>query len=83
MMPVLIPLGMAAGQSGLLIAFFANAAMGYCLTLPICAKPVALFSTAGGEGYTSRDLMRLSAWLLPLHLILLLLAFTVYTGLFQ
>jgi solute carrier family 13 (sodium-dependent dicarboxylate transporter), member 2/3/5 len=78
MMPILIPLGISAGQSGLLVAFFANAAMGYCLTLPICAKPVALFSTAGNEGYTSSDLMRLSAWLLPLHLVLLLAAFSLY-----
>ncbi len=78
MMPVLIPLGIAAGQSGLLVAFFSNAAMGYCLTLPICAKPVALFSTAGGEGYSTGDLLRLSAWLLPLHLLLLLLAVAIY-----
>jgi hypothetical protein len=78
MMPVLIPLGMAAGQSGLLIAFFANTVIGYCLTLPICAKPVAMFSTAGDGGYSSRDLMRLSAWLLPLHLVILVIAFSMY-----
>ncbi|GAB4497039.1 MAG: SLC13 family permease [Saprospiraceae bacterium] len=80
LMPVLIPLGISAGHSGLLVAFFANAAMGYCLTLPVCAKPVAMFSTAGGEGYTTRDLLRLSAWLLPLHFLLLLLAFWLYAG---
>jgi solute carrier family 13 (sodium-dependent dicarboxylate transporter), member 2/3/5 len=78
LMPVLIPIGIGAGHSGLLVAFFANAAMGYCLTLPVCAKPVALFSTAGGDGYSTRDLLRLSAWLLPLHLILLLLAWAIY-----
>jgi solute carrier family 13 (sodium-dependent dicarboxylate transporter), member 2/3/5 len=78
LMPVLIPLGMSAGHSGLLVAFFANAAMGYCLTLPICAKPVAMFSTAGNEGYSTRDLLRLSAWLLPLHLGLLLVAYWIY-----
>lgn len=52
--------------------------MGYCLTLPVCAKPVAMFSTAGNEGYTTKDLMRLSAWLLPLHLVLLMMAWVVY-----
>jgi anion transporter len=78
LMPVLIPLGMSAGHSGLLVAFFANAAMGYCLTLPVCAKPVAMFSTAGGEGYTTQDLLRLSAWLLPLHFGLLLAAYSLY-----
>jgi solute carrier family 13 (sodium-dependent dicarboxylate transporter), member 2/3/5 len=79
MMPVLIPLGIAAGHSGLLIAFFINAAMGYCLTLPVCAKPVAMFSTVGEERYTSSDLMRLSAWLLPMHLILFLSLYLVYS----
>jgi solute carrier family 13 (sodium-dependent dicarboxylate transporter), member 2/3/5 len=78
-MPLLIPLGLGAGHSGLLVAFFSNAAMGYCLTLPICAKPVAMFSTpGGGEAYTTADLLRLSLWLLPLHFVLLLLAFVIY-----
>ncbi len=79
MMPILIPMGIAAGFSGLLTAFFVNAAMGYCLTLPVCAKPVAMFSTAGEEGYTTKDLLKLSMWLLPLHLVLLLLAWAVYS----
>jgi solute carrier family 13 (sodium-dependent dicarboxylate transporter), member 2/3/5 len=70
LMPVLIPIGISAGYSGLLVAFFANAAMGYCLTLPVCAKPVALFSTTD-DGYDTKDLVRLSLWLVPVHLILL------------
>lgn len=81
LMPLLIPMGMAAGYSGLLVAFFANAAMGYCLTLPVCAKPVAMFSTVEGNGYSGSDLIRLSIWLLPLHLVLLLLFFWAYATL--
>lgn len=81
LMPLLIPVGMAAGHSGLLVAFFANAAMGYCLTLPVCAKPVAMFSTVDGSGYSSADLIRLSIWLLPLHLVLILLFFMAYATL--
>jgi solute carrier family 13 (sodium-dependent dicarboxylate transporter), member 2/3/5 len=78
-MPLLIPLGLGAGHSGLLVAFFSNAAMGYCLTLPICAKPVAMFSAPGGEeAYSTGDLLKLSFWLLPLHFVLLLLAFAIY-----
>jgi solute carrier family 13 (sodium-dependent dicarboxylate transporter), member 2/3/5 len=81
MMPVLIPLGMAAGHSGLLVAFFTNAAMGYCLTLPVCAKPVAMFSTAGEQRYTAHDLIRLSAWLLPIHLMLFAALYCLYVTL--
>lgn len=79
LMPLLIPMGMAAGHSGLLIAFFANAAMGYCLTLPVCAKPVAMFSTAD-HAYSGSDLIRLSIWLLPIHLALLMLFFMAYAA---
>jgi solute carrier family 13 (sodium-dependent dicarboxylate transporter), member 2/3/5 len=79
MLPVLIPIGISAGHGGVMIAFFANAAMGYCLTLPVCAKPVAMFSTAGGEGYTTRDLLRLSTWLLPLHLVLFMGGYALYS----
>lgn len=79
LMPVLIPLGMSAGQSGMLVAFFCNAAMGYCLTLPICAKPVAMFSNAGEDGYTAADLLRLSVWLIPFHLLLLAVAMWGYS----
>jgi solute carrier family 13 (sodium-dependent dicarboxylate transporter), member 2/3/5 len=78
-MPLLIPLGLGAGHSGLLVAFFSNAAMGYCLTLPVCAKPVAMFSAPGGEeAYSTGDLLKLSMWLLPLHFVLLILAFMIY-----
>ena len=78
LLPILIPIGISAGQPGLLIAFFANAAMGYCLTLPVCAKPVAMFSTGDQDGFSTPDLLRLSAWLLPLHLILLWLIYHFY-----
>ncbi|MFN7119675.1 MAG: SLC13 family permease, partial [Saprospiraceae bacterium] len=70
LLPLLIPLAAMGGQSAFLLAFAANAAMGYCLTLPMSAKPVAMFSGVSKDSYTAKDLLRLSAWLLPVHLVL-------------
>lgn len=70
LLPLLIPLAAVGGQSAFLLAFAANAAMGYCLTLPMSAKPVAMFSGVSEDSYTAKDLLRLSAWLLPVHLAL-------------
>lgn len=70
LLPLLITLGGAGGQSTFLLAFAANAAMGYCLTLPMSAKPVAMFSGVSEDSYSAKDLLHLSAWLLPVHLVL-------------
>jgi anion transporter len=68
LLPLLITLAGAGGQSAFLLAFAANAAMGYCLTLPMSAKPVAMFSGVSEDSYSAKDLLHLSAWLLPVHL---------------
>ena len=50
--------------------FLAAIATGYCLTLTISAKSLLIYSEAGDGVFSHRDLFRLSAVLLPLHLIL-------------
>jgi di/tricarboxylate transporter len=81
LLPLLLPLAVATGQSGVLVAFIANAAMGYCLTLTISAKPVALFSTIDEDSYSAKDLLHLSTYLLPLHLVLLVACYYAYLAL--
>lgn len=81
LLPLLLPLAVATGQSGVLVAFIANAAMGYCLTLTISAKPVALFSTIDEDSYSAQDLLHLSSYLLPLHLVLLVACYYLYLAL--
>lgn len=81
LLPLLLPLAVATGQSGVLVAFIANAAMGYCLTLTISAKPVALFSTIDEDSYSAKDLLHLSTYLLPLHLVLLVACYYAYMAL--
>jgi sodium-dependent dicarboxylate transporter 2/3/5 len=52
-------------------------ATGFCQTLMISAKPVALFGRLTEKGYGAGDLARLSAVLLPLHFLLIMLFATV------
>ncbi|MEH2628016.1 sodium-dependent dicarboxylate transporter 2/3/5 [Bradyrhizobium sp. AZCC 1719] len=44
---------------------------GFCQTLPVSAKAVALYATLTQPTYAPKDLMLLSAVLLPIHLLLL------------
>lgn len=46
---------------------------GFCQTLPVSAKPVALFAGAGDGGYQPSDLSRLALALFPILLALLML----------
>jgi sodium-dependent dicarboxylate transporter 2/3/5 len=52
-------------------------ATGYCLTLTVSAKSLIVFSGAAGTAFAQRDLLRLSAILLPVHLVLLIV-FSIY-----
>jgi anion transporter len=69
--PLVIFLATALGFSPTTFAFMTAAATGFCLTLPVSAKPVAMFAKVDGPTYAPRDLLRLSSALLPVHLVLL------------
>jgi anion transporter len=71
--PLVILLAIALGFSPTTFAFMTAAATGFCLTLPVSAKPVAMFSKVDGATYSPRDLLRLSTVLLPIHVVLLVL----------
>ena len=45
---------------------------GFCRTLPVSAKPLALFALTEQPTYTAADLLRLSAALLPIMFLLLM-----------
>lgn len=71
LIPALLLLSLSFGHNPALIAFVATAAFGFCLTLPVSAKPVALFGNLEAS-YRPRDLFKLSAVLLPLHALLII-----------
>ncbi|MEO1159163.1 MAG: SLC13 family permease [Pseudomonadota bacterium] len=73
-----IPLS-AFGVNPAALIFLITMGSGFCQTMYVSAKPVALFAGLDIATYDDRDLGRLSAWLLPgMTALLLLFAFVVW-----
>lgn len=60
-----LPLAAAGGGEAALLIFVCVQGSGFCQTLAVSAKPVALFARAEGPGCAPRDLLRLAALLAP------------------
>lgn len=68
LIPLIITAAIPLGVNPVAAAFISTAAAGFCHTLTSSAKPVALFASIDGQAtYTPVDLLKLSAWLAPLH----------------
>lgn len=61
------------GVNATALIFIAVVASGFCQTFTVSAKPVALFSSSTEGAIEPADLMRLSLWLMPVMLGLLLI----------
>ncbi|MFC7403854.1 SLC13 family permease [Georgenia alba] len=73
LVPIVVALAPAAGLSAAAVAFASTAAAGFCHTLTSSAKPVAMFSKIEETPtYEPRDLIRLSAFLAPVHIVTVL-----------
>ncbi|WP_236641022.1 hypothetical protein [Glutamicibacter sp. HZAU] len=78
LIPLVVSLAPGVGVNAVAIALASTAAAGFCHTLTSSAKPVNLFSEIEGiETYRPADLLRLSAVLGPL-MVLLVLAFAFW-----
>lgn len=74
LIPLVITAALPLGVNPVAAAFISTAAAGFCHTLTSSAKPVALFANMDGRPtYTPADLLKLSAWLAPLHAMLIAL----------
>ncbi|MCZ4142358.1 transporter, partial [Escherichia coli] len=78
LIPLVVSLAPGVGVNAVAIALASTAAAGFCHTLTSSAKPVNLFSEIESiETYRPADLLRLSAVLGPL-MVLLVLAFAFW-----
>jgi solute carrier family 13 (sodium-dependent dicarboxylate transporter), member 2/3/5 len=68
---IAVPLAIGDISAQALI-FVAVVASGFCQTFTVSAKPVAMFATQTESAFSAQDLWRLSTWLLPVMLGLLL-----------
>lgn len=69
---IAVPLS-ALGVNPAALIFLVTVGSGFCQTLAVSAKPVALYRALEQPTYDDRDLLRLSFWLLPLMAALLML----------
>ena len=72
LVPMILPIAMSFGYNPAAFAVIVAIATGFCLTLSISAKPLAMMSELDRPTFRAGDLLLLSAVLLPLHLALLL-----------
>ena len=77
LVPLVILLAISLGYNATAFAFLSTAAAGFCLTLPVSAKPLAIFSQLEGSTFKPRDQLLLSGVLFPIH-IGLLMVFAIY-----
>ncbi|WJZ03432.1 SLC13 family permease [Corynebacterium freiburgense] len=83
LIPLVIVIAPSIGVNPLAAAFISTAAAGFCHTLPASAKPLAMFKATGAEAnvavFNDQQLLRVSLFLLPLHLALcLIFAFGIW-----
>ena len=73
--PLVILLALSMGLDPRVLAWVTAAGIGYCITLVVSAKPLAMFQQMDGDQpvYSAGDLARLSGVLAPLHVGLILL----------
>jgi solute carrier family 13 (sodium-dependent dicarboxylate transporter), member 2/3/5 len=72
LIPIIVTIAPTAGVDPVAAAFISTAAAGFCLTLTSSAKPIAMFAaTDEFPGYSTQDLLRVSAVLAPISAILL------------
>ena len=67
-----VPLS-AFGVNPAALIFLVTIASGFCQTLAVSAKPVALYRALEQPTYDDRDLLRLSLWFMPFIAALLML----------
>ena len=73
LIPIVVSLAPEVGVSAVAAAFASTAAAGFCHTLSSSAKPMALYAKLEDmPTYSAKDLLRLSAWLAPISVILIL-----------
>lgn len=80
LIPVVVSLAPEVGISAVAAAFASTAAAGFCHTMSSSAKPMALYAKVeDAPTYSAQDLLRLSAWLAPISILLVLVfAFVIW-----
>ena len=78
LLPPLLYLAQSLGLNPIAVMFIATVGMNYCLTFPVSSKALLMFYGLDERPFTSADLFRLSAVLLPANAALIVLFYFLY-----
>lgn len=78
LIPIFLLGAKAAGLDPVAVTFIATMGLDYCSTLPVSSKSTMLFHQLEGEPFQTADLLRLSAALLPVYVLLVVALYYAY-----
>ncbi|OES46425.1 SLC13 family permease [Domibacillus iocasae] len=76
--PSLILFGQAINANVTSVVFLSLIGMNYCVTFPVSSKALLIFYEEGEVSYEAKDLLKISLYLLPLYIIVMLLFYFTY-----
>jgi anion transporter len=78
LVPPVLYLANSLNLDPMAVLFISTAGMDYCQTFPVSSKALLMFQEGGMETFEPADLLRLSAVLLPIHVILIVIFYFGY-----
>lgn len=78
LVPPILYLAGSLSLNPVAVLFISTVGMNYCLTFPVSSKALLMFQELESETWQPRDLLRLSAALIPIHLALIVLFYFGY-----
>ena len=78
LVPPVLYLANSLNLDPMAVLFISTAGMDYCQTFPVSSKALLMFQEGGVETFEPADLLRLSAVLLPVHVVLIVLFYFGY-----
>jgi len=78
LVPPVLYLANSLNLDPMAVLFISTAGMDYCQTFPVSSKALLMFQEGGTETFELADLLRLSAVLLPIHVLLILVFYFGY-----
>lgn len=76
--PGLIVFSEMIGVNASTVVFLSLVGMNYCVTVPVSSKALLLFYEEGEISYNARSLLKISALLMPLYILVILLFYFTY-----
>jgi anion transporter len=78
LVPPLLYLASSLDINPVAVMFIGTVGMDFCLTFPVSSKAILLFQEAEDGAFETSDLLRLSAVLLPVHVVMIVLFYYGY-----